>query len=1089
MEEKVLRISLQILKSFVDEITFKNAKEYYEGGFVGELNFNSEKISIFKDIKINAEVISFNNFNCYEVQIDWDHLSNGFSYSCTCELDEDRINNGMCSHVAAVLLKYMYEYQNKLYITGNSNVTSDIDKLIESLKNASKDVLEYKRDLDLEIKLISGNSFEKPSLELKTGLTKNYVVKNMRKFLDAILENEALEFGKNFIFNPTLQKFKDEDEKIIDMLLELREIDDENTSNPYSYYKTPSAIFSGKKVFMPDTLLYRFMNLISDRRINASIDGKEYENVSIVRDEMPLKFNFGMNEHSIEISQMEEIPIAIDNSKRVFFYKNNFYLPPKEQVNLYVPIFNLLERKGKLFINKKEGEKVVSYLLPALKKVSHEVVLDKKVQEEFYEAELIIRAYLDKSDDFITASIKYIYDDLEIDPFKKDEIRDRNKGILIRDIKKEESCNEILESFGFEKYKDLYIMKDEGSIVSFIREGVNKLQELSEVYYSDSFKNIRLYGKSSLKAGVRLTSENLLEFTFELEGIDKEELKGIFSAVREKKKYYKLKKGGFVTLEDDGVKDLGEVIDYLGINDKELLNDKILISKYNAMYLDQKIKDKEMDYFKRSKDFRELTNNIRDVKEMDYELPDSLQKIMRNYQKTGFKWFKTLASYGFGGILADEMGLGKTLETIAFLSTEKGEKPSLVVAPTSLVYNWQEEIEKFSPDMKVLIMSGTKKQREELMGSIYKCDVVITSYPLIRRDIDEYEKINFKYCILDEAQQIKNAASINADSVKRIKAEGYFALTGTPMENSLTELWSIFDFIMPGYLMSRSKFSRIYETPIVKNDDKNALEELNKHIKPFILRRLKKDVLRELPPKIVHKLVVDMTDEQKKLYAAYLESAKDEINEEIKNKGFNKSKLKIFSILTRLRQICCDPSVFVEEFKGKSGKIIALLDILEESTGQGHKVLLFSQFTSVLKNIIEVLNKNKLDYLYLDGNTKSEERINLCREFNEGDKNIFLISLKAGGTGLNLTGADIVIHFDPWWNPAVEEQATDRAHRIGQKKTVEVIKLICKGTIEEKIFNLQEEKKKIIDNVINENKNEDNVITRLNEEDLKKLFV
>lgn len=309
------------------------------------------------------------------------------------------------------------------------------------------------------------------------------------------------------------------------------------------------------------------------------------------------------------------------------------------------------------------------------------------------------------------------------------------------------------------------------------------------------------------------------------------------------------------------------------------------------------------------------------------------------------------------------------------------------------------------------------------------------------------------------------------------------------MENSLTELWSIFDFIMPGYLLSHSKFSKLYENPIVKNQDKTALEELNRHIKPFILRRMKKDVLKELPPKIEHNLVVDMTDEQKKLYAAYLASAKNEIDEEIKGKGFNKSKIKIFSVLTRLRQICCDPSVFVEDFKGESGKMLALNDLVEESLEQGHKILLFSQFTSVLKNITKVLDKNSIKYLYLDGNTKSEDRMDLCKEFNTGDAKLFLISLKAGGTGLNLTGADTVIHFDPWWNPAVEEQATDRAHRIGQEKTVEVIKLLAKGTIEEKIFNLQEEKKRIINNVINEDMNEDNVMTKMTQEDLESLFI
>jgi SNF2 family DNA or RNA helicase len=294
---------------------------------------------------------------------------------------------------------------------------------------------------------------------------------------------------------------------------------------------------------------------------------------------------------------------------------------------------------------------------------------------------------------------------------------------------------------------------------------------------------------------------------------------------------------------------------------------------------------------------------------------------------------------------------------------------------------------------------------------------------------------------------------------------------------------------MPGYLMNHNKFLQNYEIPIVKDNDKSALQELNRHIKPFILRRLKRDVLSELPPKIEHKILVEMTKEQKKLYAAYLAQFKEELSIEIKEKGFKKSKLKILSMLTRLRQICDDPSIFIENYKGDSGKMEALLSILEESISSDHRILLFSQFTSVLKNIAKILIKEKIDYMYLDGQTKMEDRVDLVRDFNNGKSKVFLISLKAGGTGLNLTGADTVIHFDPWWNPAVEDQATDRAHRIGQKSTVEVIKLISRGTIEEKIYNLQQKKREIINNVINSDIYEEGLISELSEDEIKDLFI
>ena len=445
---------------------------------------------------------------------------------------------------------------------------------------------------------------------------------------------------------------------------------------------------------------------------------------------------------------------------------------------------------------------------------------------------------------------------------------------------------------------------------------------------------------------------------------------------------------------------------------------------------------------------------------------------------------KTLSNYGFGGILADEMGLGKTIQMIAFLLSEKkekGQEPSLVIVPTSLVYNWEDEVKRFAPSLKTLVVVGTKEERNNLIDDVEDYDLVITSYPLVRKDVEEYRAFTFRHCILDEAQHIKNHGSLNAKSVKNINAKKYFALTGTPMENSLSELWSIFDFLMPGYLLSHGKFSEKFEKPIARDHDNAKLKDLNNHIKPFILRRLKKEVLKELPDKIEQKIVVEMTTEQKKLYLAYLQAIKGELDDEISTKGYNKSHIMILAGLTRLRQLCCHPSVFVEGYKGGSGKLDSLEEIVSEAIEGGHRILIFSQFTTMLGRIRELLESKKIHCLYLDGSTPVLERGELVRDFNRGVGDVFLISLKAGGTGLNLTSADMVIHFDPWWNPAVEDQATDRAHRIGQENTVQVIKLITKGTIEEKIFQLQEKKKEMIDKVITEG---ETLISKLSEDEI-----
>ncbi len=506
------------------------------------------------------------------------------------------------------------------------------------------------------------------------------------------------------------------------------------------------------------------------------------------------------------------------------------------------------------------------------------------------------------------------------------------------------------------------------------------------------------------------------------------------------------------------------------------------------MYLDKFLDDRNLDFIKKNTRFKRLVMDIKEPDDIEYPLPKGLNADLRDYQKFGFKWIKTLANYGFGGILADEMGLGKTIQMIAFLLSEKEEKgkaTNLIIVPTSLVYNWEDEIKRFAPGLTTTIISGSKAHRTELIKTCSQYDVVITSYPLIRNDVDDYKNIDFRYLVLDEAQHIKNRASLNAKSVKRIKAKNFFALTGTPMENSLSELWSIFDFLMPGYLLTSRKFTDKFERPIVRDNDSKALKELNNHIKPFILRRLKKEVLRELPDKIEQKILVDMTEEQKKLYLAYLQAIKGDLGEEINEKGYNKSHMKILAGLTRLRQLSCDPSVFLEDYKGGSGKLDSLDEIVDEAISGGHRILIFSQFTSMLSEIKERLGKQDIDIMYLDGKTPMKDRGNLVKDFNKGKGDIFLISLKAGGTGLNLTSADMVIHFDPWWNPAVEDQATDRAHRIGQENKVQVIKLITKGTIEEKIFKLQEKKKEMIDKVIREG---ETLISKLSEEEMMSLF-
>jgi SNF2 family DNA or RNA helicase len=463
----------------------------------------------------------------------------------------------------------------------------------------------------------------------------------------------------------------------------------------------------------------------------------------------------------------------------------------------------------------------------------------------------------------------------------------------------------------------------------------------------------------------------------------------------------------------------------------------------------------------------------------------------RDYQKRGFSWLVFLHNIGTGGILADDMGLGKTLQTIAMLvwlkSKSKGHKPTLVVAPTSVVPNWAREIEKFAPSLTTLLWQGP--DRHDNKDDLEEVDVVITSYALLRRDEELLQSTDFRYVILDEAQHIKNPLSATARAAKKLGSDRRLALTGTPIENRLSEIWSIMDFVSPGLLGSLKTFEDKYARP-VERGDQETIQKLRAIIRPFVLRRTKSEVAPELPAKIEQEMVVPLSDEQAKLYKQMLAQVRASLLSEVEKQGVAKAQIQILAALTRLRQAACDPRLTKMNARDgewndeTSGKLSALREILQEAKAGGHRVLVFSQFVEMLQLIRKALDQDGVRYEYLDGSTKDrQERVD---HFNtDEDVDAFLISLKAGGTGLNLTGADTVVHFDPWWNPAVEDQATDRAHRIGQSKVVSVYRLIAKGTVEEKILQLSGKKRDLMSNVLN---TEGTPLKGLTKADIDELF-
>ena len=584
------------------------------------------------------------------------------------------------------------------------------------------------------------------------------------------------------------------------------------------------------------------------------------------------------------------------------------------------------------------------------------------------------------------------------------------------------------------------------------------------MYLSNDFK--RMTPRKPKFAGKMRMNGSALELKFTQDGEPAQEILAIMEALARRRRYFRLKDGSFLDLSamDEWLPladSIFEAAQAEGAESVAMGDDTIRLQAYRACYLQSLLESLglpiEVDE-KTQATVRLLTDpgQVQDVK-----LPDGLS--LRPYQERGFQWLLALDRLHMGGVLADDMGLGKTVQVIALLMATRQEgQVSLVVAPTTLTYNWLSELGRFAPDLSVMVLGGSAAQRASQIRHVkeaHDVDVLITSYPLIRQDIEQLTTIEFRFAILDEAQHIKNAGSKGAQAVRQLQAQTRFALTGTPLENGVGELWSIFNFVLPGYLLSYSAFLRRYQ-------DGTDAEDLRRRISPFLMRRLKKEVLTELPDKIESVFTAQMSPEQAKVYEATMMRLRQRVDSIVKEKGFERGRTEVLAAITQLREICCHPSLVLDDYTGTSGKLDMLLDMLPEAIAKGRRVLLFSAFTSMLKILRRELDDAGYETMYLDGDTPAQRRVEMAEQFNAGQGQIFLISLKAGGTGLNLTGADMVIHYDPWWNPAAEDQATDRAYRIGQTRKVEVIRLVTHASIEEQVVALGQRKKALFDQLI-----------------------
>lgn len=884
----------------------------------------------------------------------------------------------------------------------------------------------------------------------------SFIIKNIGTFLHAIDYHETLRYGKAFEFVHSLDAFDDDS---LEILYFVKECYLRNQKENQEHLKT---------LVIDSDILDHFYDLM-----NAL--PSSYADIAFLEKDMLISLELQEKEESyvLDFKDYQNLSTFMMSHHHLYEYNQDtlYRYRLDEEGKCLILVQKLLESQDGLYIQK---EGIYEFYRYVLADIIDFISLNTHLFDDYCQ-ENGINLYADMtSDDQICVQLEYLYDDQIRYGFDKTNQQLSSHALIV-----ENYLEPYIED---QDGHVLYLTYDHEWTYTFLREGLPYLSHYCQVYVSDHLKHISQSSKAQIKVGVSL-SNHLLDFHIESMNIPENELYDILKAYKKKRKFYKLKSGQLLSLEHESFEELNQLSTILQLDSTQLENNHIQVPSYRLFELENlSHQQTHLSYFK-SQELETYIQNFQ--KPQKFEVPKQYQDILRSYQKEGYRWLRLMESYGFSGILADDMGLGKTLQMIVYFEAMKNQKrPSLVITPASLLLNWQDEIQKFSSHLKVLCVYGSKNQRDELIKDIENVDVVITSYDYMRRDIDDYEMIDFHTVVLDEAQYIKNPKTRNALSVKRLKAKQRFALTGTPIENSLAELWSIFDFLMPHYLHHYAYFLEKYERPIVKDHDEDKQKQLKHMISPFILRRNKKDVLKELPEKIEKTMFISFEPEEEKLYLSSLLQVNKELQKKL-NVDKTIGRMDVLAMLTRLRQICQDPRLLYDDISEPSSKLKGCMELIHSLKENHKKVLLFSSFTSVLELVRQECEKEHLSYYQLDGSVSKEKRQQLVKQFQNDDTTVFLISLKAGGSGLNLTSAQAVIHFDPWWNISAQNQATDRAYRIGQKESVQVFSLIMKNSIEEKIQELQKHKKNLADMFVEGN---EGVISTMSIDDLMSLL-
>ncbi len=1027
------------------------------------------------------ESISISPVGC-QILLDETH---GELVKTFCRCSDFHKNGYACKHVAGLLVHYLIE-RDGLSVFRNSSLA---DKLKEKtgvsdpfvpgqLKTTNSKLLnllsQHKMTPALlpdasgseiyTIECLAEQEEGRLCFELRFGSKRKYVVKDIPELIRAVQKHGSYALGKNQV-RLGLEKLDAHAGRIMKFLIGLYEEDRR------SYYSN---------VFLcnHNSSHQRYLGL-TGRNLDAFME--LLSGTSFQFQDKPVTFNPDLKDFGIVLEKQEFGALLSAQSHLIisttdwnyFLYNDQIGRVQANGTGAATELLQLLSDNPELYIRQTELPAMFNNLLPDLEKQLP--ICYHGLAPEDYRPEIPkFKIYLDlPQDNMVSCQVHCIYDRLNQDFLLYDDaqtdVRNQAEENTMR-----QAINNYFDAFN-ETDKSMCLLCDDNRLYRFLLFDIPELSLLGEVFVSDALEKLKVRPMPAVSVGLRLDGL-MLHMSLSSADMDMNELTELLSAYNRKKNFHRLKNGSFITM-DPAQADAWATLSETWLQYGKKHPEDISVPMFRALYLDEMLKNRDHIQVDANRRYRQLILNMDLANDTEDPVPDSLKPLLRPYQVNGYHWIRTLKQCGFGGILADDMGLGKTLQALTFLLSEKeagksgDELRTLIITPASLVYNWEKEISRFTPDLSCKVISGSVSERKELLAQAsgedpaMDADVWITSYDLLKRDIVGYENLTFANQIIDEAQYIKNHNTQASKTVRLIHSGFRLALTGTPIENRLSELWSIFDFLMPGFLLGYQGFRETYEEAVVRGTDSEATERLRTLVHPFILRRLKRDVLLELPDKLEKSISVHLEGEQRKLYDAYAQRLRMFLAKQSPDE-FRQNKLELLRELTRLRQLCCGPSLFLENYKGENAKLDTCMELVKQAIDGGHKLLLFSQFTSVLDEVEKALKKEHIKNLRIDGSVSKEERMRRVEAFNEGDIPVFCISLKAGGTGLNLTAADIVIHFDPWWNVAAQNQATDRAHRIGQKNTVMVYELIAENTIEEQIRNLQKSKQDLAEEIL-----------------------